>query len=48
MLRFAKARNKTVLVEADRSVAVERVVAVLDAAKKLGAGKIGIAVKPQD
>jgi biopolymer transport protein ExbD len=46
MLRFSKSYKKTVLVEADRSVPVERVVAVLDAAKKLGAGKIGIAVKP--
>ena len=48
ILKFAKARNKTVLVEADRSVPVERVVTVLDTAKKLGAGKIGIAVKPDD
>lgn len=47
-LRFAKSYQKTVLVEADRSVPVERVVAVFDAAKKLGAGKIGIAVKQQD
>ncbi|MDD5210474.1 MAG: biopolymer transporter ExbD [Elusimicrobiales bacterium] len=47
-LRFAKAYKKTVLVEADKSVPVERVVAVFDAAKKLGAGKIGIAVKPED
>ncbi len=47
-LRFAKSYRKTVLVEADRSVPVERVVAVFDAAKKLGAGKIGIAVKQQD
>ena len=46
ILRFGKSYKKTVLVEADKSVPVERVVAVLDAAKKLGAGKIGIAVKP--
>ncbi len=48
ILRFSKAYKKTLLVEADKSVAVERVVAVLDLAKKLGAGKIGIAVKPDD
>ena len=48
MLRLAKSHKKTVLVEADKSVPVERVVAVFDAAKKLGAGKIGIAVKPED
>ena len=48
ILRFSKSRKKTVLVEADRSVPVERVVTVLDIAKKLGAGKIGIAVKPED
>ena len=48
ILRFAKSYKKTVLVEADKSVPVERVVAVFDAAKKLGAGKIGIAVKPED
>jgi len=46
ILRFGKSYKKTVLVEADKSVPVERVVAVFDAAKKLGAGKIGIAVKP--
>jgi len=48
MLRFSKSYKKTVMVEADRSVAVEKVVAVLDSAKKLGAGKIGIAVKPEN
>ncbi len=46
ILRFSKSYKKTVLVEADKTVSVERVVAVLDAAKKLGAGKVGIAVKP--
>lgn len=48
ILRFAKSYKKTVLVEADKSVAVEKVVTVLDIAKKLGAGKIGIAVKPEN
>ena len=48
ILRLAKARNKTLLVEADKTVPVERVVTVLDLGKKLGAGKIGIAVKPPE
>lgn len=48
ILRLSRSYKKTVLVEADRTVAVERVVFVLDTAKKLGAGKIGIAVKPDD
>jgi len=43
--RLGKAASKTVLVEADRSVAIEKAVKVLDTAKKLGAGKIGIAVQ---
>lgn len=47
-LRLAKSHKKTVLVEADKTVPVERVVAVFDAARKLGAGKIGIAVKPEN
>ena len=45
-LRLPKAAQKTLLVQADRSVAVEKVVAVLDAAKKLGVGKLGIGVVP--
>ncbi|OGR51302.1 MAG: hypothetical protein A2049_02580 [Elusimicrobia bacterium GWA2_62_23] len=48
ILRFSKSYKKTVLVEADKAVPVERVVLVLDAAKKLGAGKVGIAVKPEN
>lgn len=48
LLRFSKSYKKTVLVEADKTVPVERVVTVFDIAKKLGAGKIGIAVKPED
>lgn len=47
-LRLGKSYKKTVLVEADKAVPVERVVAVFDAARKLGAGKIGIAVKPEN
>jgi biopolymer transport protein ExbD len=48
ILRFGKSYKKTLLVEADKSVPVERVVAVFDVAKKLGAAKIGIAVKPEN
>jgi len=44
-LRLGRSRSKTVLVEADKSVAVERVVAVLDAAKRLGVGKMGVGVE---
>ena len=45
-LRLPKAAQKTLLVQADRSVPVEKVVVVLDAAKKLGVGKLGIGVVP--
>ncbi len=48
ILRFSRSYKKTVLVEADKAVPVERVVQALDTAKKLGAGKIGIAVKPEN
>lgn len=47
-LRLPKSAAKTLLVQADRSVPVEKVVAVLDAAKKLGVGKLGIGVTPED
>jgi biopolymer transport protein ExbD len=43
-LRLPKAAKKTVLVQADRSVPVEKVVAVMDTAKRLGVGKLGIGV----
>lgn len=43
-LRLPKAAQKTLLVQADRAVAVEKVVTVLDTAKKLGVGKLGIGV----
>ncbi len=46
-LRLPKAAQKTLLVQADRSVAVEKVVLVLDAAKKLGVGRLGIGVTPE-
>lgn len=48
MLRLSKSYNKTVLVQADKTVSIDRVVTVLDAAKKLGAGKVGIGVSPLD
>ena len=47
-LRLPKAAQKTLLVQADKSVPVEKVVAVLDTAKKLGVGKLGIGVVPND
>ena len=46
-LRLPKAAQKTLLVQAVRSVAVEKVVLVLDAAKKLGVGRLGIGVSPE-
>ena len=45
-LRLGKSQQKTLLVQADRTVPVEKVVAVLDVAKKLGVGKLGIGVVP--
>jgi biopolymer transport protein ExbD len=47
-MRLSKASGKTVLVQADRLTAVEKVVTVLDYAKKLGVGKLGIGVTPDD
>ncbi len=47
-LRLSKASGKTVLVQADRFTAVEKVVTILDYAKKLGVGKLGIGVTPED
>ena len=47
VLRLPKSAQKTLLVQADRSVAVEKVVAVLDTAKRLGVGKLGIGVSPE-
>lgn len=45
-LRLSKASGKTVLVQADRLTPVEKVVMVLDFAKKLGVSKLGIGVTP--
>jgi biopolymer transport protein ExbD len=47
-LRLSKAAGKTVLVQADRLTPVEKVVLVLDYAKKLGVGKLGIGVTPDE
>lgn len=44
LLRLGKASQKTILVTADKEVPVQLVVNVFDAAKKLGAAKLGIAV----
>lgn len=47
-LRLPKSAGKTLLVQADRGVAVERVVSVLDIAKRLGVGKLGVGVTPDE
>ncbi len=47
-MRLSKAAGKTVLVQADRLTPVEKVVTILDFAKKLGVGKLGIGVTPDD
>lgn len=47
-LRLPKSAQKTLLVQADKTVPVEKVVTVLDIAKKLGVGKLGIGVTPSD
>ena len=47
-LRLPKSAGKTLLVQADRSVPVEKVVMVLDIAKRLGVGKLGVGVTPEE
>jgi biopolymer transport protein ExbD len=47
-LRMAKSSGKTLLVQADRGVPVEKVVTVLDIAKRLGVGKLGVGVTPEE
>lgn len=44
VLHLGKAQEKTILVQADKTVPIEKVVAVFDIAKKLGAAKLGIGV----
>jgi biopolymer transport protein ExbD len=46
-LRLPKSAGKTLLVQADRLVPVEKVVAVLDMAKRLGVGRLGVGVTPE-
>lgn len=46
-LLLSKAKQKTVLVEADKTTPIQQVVTALDISKKLGAGKVGISVKPE-
>ncbi len=43
-LRLGRSREKTILVQADKAVSIEKVVEVFDTAKKLGAAKLGIGV----
>lgn len=43
-LRLGRSREKTILVEADKEVPIQKVVTVFDVAKKLGAAKLGIGV----
>ncbi|MBI3547949.1 MAG: biopolymer transporter ExbD [Elusimicrobia bacterium] len=44
--KLGSASKKSVLIQADRTVPIEKVVAILDIAKKLGVGKLGIGVTP--
>lgn len=43
-LRLASAAKKNLLVQADKTVPIEKVVLVLDTAKRLGVDKLGIGV----
>ncbi len=43
-LRLGRSYEKTILVEADKNVPVQKVIDVFDIAKKLGAAKLGIGV----
>ena len=44
ILHLGKAQEKTILVQADKTVPIEKVVQVFDIAKKLGAARLGIGV----
>jgi len=44
ILHLGRAQEKTILVQADKTVPIEKVVQVFDTAKKLGAAKLGIGV----
>jgi Biopolymer transport protein len=43
-LRLGRSHEKTILVQADKAVPIEKVVTVFDTAKKLGVAKLGIGV----
>ncbi|MDE2491043.1 MAG: biopolymer transporter ExbD [Elusimicrobia bacterium] len=45
--RLSRAASRTLLVQADRRVPVEKVVTVLDIAKRLGVGRLGVGVTPE-
>ncbi len=45
-LRMGASAKKSLLVQSDKSVPIERIVFVLDVAKRLGVGKLGIGVVP--
>ena len=45
-LLMAGSAKKNLLVQADKTVPIERIVQVLDIAKRLGVGKLGIGVVP--
>ncbi len=44
ILHLGKAQEKTILVQADKTVSIDKVVQVFDVAKKLGAARLGIGV----
>ncbi len=46
ILRLPKSAEKTILVQADKTVPIEKVVLVLDISRKLGVSKLGIGVTP--
>lgn len=48
ILKLGKSNTKTVLIEAEKTLPLEKAVKVLDEAKQLGAGKIGIAVTTEN
>jgi biopolymer transport protein ExbD len=45
-LLLGRSAQKSIIVQADRSVPIQQVVRVLDAAKRLGVGRLGIGVSP--
>ncbi len=47
ILKMAKASEKTVIIEAEKDVSIQKVVNILDVAKKLGAERTGIGVSPE-